>query len=157
MLIRRSLAEAFGIFENPYNLAKITPPWLSFQVISKGKVEMRKGAEIDYRIKWLAFPIRWKTIITDYRPPLLFVDEQAKGPYSYWRHQHTFADTGAGVKICDRLEYALPFGVLGRMAHAVIVRKQLRSVFEYRQQQLTEIFEGQAITTVPPTICDKAA
>lgn len=157
MVVRRSLAEVFGVFENPYNLAKITPPWLSFQVVSKEKVEMRKGAEIEYRIKWLAFPISWRTIITDYRWPLLFVDEQAQGPYSFWRHRHTFVDTGAGVKIGDDLEYALPFGIFGLMAHALIIRRQLRSVFEYRQQRLTEIFEGQAVTTVPPIIRGKPA
>jgi ligand-binding SRPBCC domain-containing protein len=152
MVVQRSLAEVFCVFENPYNLAKITPPWLSFRVNSKEKVEMKKGAEIDYRIKWLVFPFRWKTIITEYRPPFLFVDEQAKGPYAYWRHRHTFTDTGKGVEIGDRLEYTLPLGVLGRVAHALIVKKQLRGVFEYRQRQLTEMFDGQAVTTVPPEI-----
>lgn len=154
MVAQRSLEEVFGIFEDPYNLAKITPSWLSFEVVSRNRVEMKQGAEIEYRIRWLGVPVHWKTIITEYRPPHLFVDEQANGPYSYWQHRHTFTEAGQGVVIGDHLEYALPLGILGRLAHGVMVGNQLRSVFEYRQERLAEIFGGDAKTTVAPTIRD---
>ena len=154
MVAQRSLDEVFGIFEDPYNLAKITPSWLSFQVVSTNRVTMKQGAEIEYRIRWLGLPMHWKTVITEYRPPHLFVDEQAKGPYSYWRHQHTFKETSQGVVIGDHLRYALPLGILGRIAHGVMVSKQLRSVFEYRQERLAKLFGGDAKTTVAPTIRD---
>ena len=104
MLTRRSLQETFAVFEDPYNLAKITPSWLSFQVTSPQRVEMRKGAEIEYKISWLGVPMHWKTIIREYEPPFLFIDEQAEGPYTLWRHRHTFQPCAEGTKVGDHVE-----------------------------------------------------
>ncbi len=146
------LQETFAVFEDPYNLSKITPAWLSFNVTSKSRVEMRKGAEITYRIKWLGVPIHWKTIIREYEPPFLFVDEQAEGPYALWRHRHTFSPTPEGTRVADQVEYALPVGPLGRLAHGLIVRKQLKAIFRYRQQELGKILGGETIETMEPSI-----
>lgn len=154
MLARRDLAEVFSIFEDPYNLSKITPPSLSFRVTSKHKVVMRKGAEIEYSIRWLGFPMSWRTVIAEYNPPLVFIDQQAKGPYALWRHRHTFLRTRDGVRVGDQVDYALPLGPLGRMAHRVMVAKQLRAIFRYRQAKLSELFGGQTVTTLQPRITD---
>jgi ligand-binding SRPBCC domain-containing protein len=151
MLTRSTLQETFAVFENPYNLSKITPAWLSFNVTSKG-VEMRAGAEITYTIKWLGVPMRWKTIIREYQPPFLFVDEQAEGPYALWRHRHTFSSESEDTRVADRVEYALPFGPLGRLAHALIVKKQLEAIFRYRQRELGKILGGKIVATVEPSI-----
>lgn len=152
MLAKCSLQETFEVFEDPYNLAKITPAWLNFHVASEFPVIMRKGAEIEYQIRWMGVPIHWKTVIVEYEPPFLFVDEQAKGPYALWRHHHTFEPVLEGTKVRDRVEYALPFGPLGKLVHTIAVRKQLEQIFRYRQEQLTKIFEGRAIQTEEPLI-----
>lgn len=152
MIVKRSLDEVFQFFENPGNLARITPGWLSFEVRSAEPITMRKGAEIEYNIKWLGLPMYWKTLITDYEPPLRFVDEQAKGPYALWRHRHTFEAVPKGVKVGDHVEYALPLGVLGQAAHLIMVRRQLEGIFRYRQQKLKEIFGGQTVETRKPEI-----
>lgn len=151
MLTRSSLKETFEIFKDPYNLAKITPRWLNFQVTSKN-VEIRKGAEIDYNIRWVGLPMHWQTLITEYEPPFLFVDEQAKGPYSIWRHRHTFHSEELGTRVGDHVEYALPFGPLGRIAHALVVKRQLQSIFEFRQRELGKMFGGTAIEILKPVI-----
>ena len=132
---------AFAVFENPHNLARITPPELGFRVLTPN-LEMRNGAEIDYTIRWLGLPMRWKTLITGYDPPLGFTDEQAKGPYSIWRHRHSFEAVDGGTRVIDDVEYVLPLGVLGRVAHAVMVGRQLRGIFEYRQRALMEVIGG---------------
>ncbi len=152
MLTNSSLARTFSVFEDPYNLAKITPSSLKFQVTSPQRVEMRKGAEIEYTIRWLGLPLHWKTLIVEYRPPLLFIDEQAKGPYKLWKHQHTFEPTAAGTKVGDKVEYALPLGPLGTLAHGAIVRRQLLKIFNYRQQELSKLLGGNAVQTVRPYI-----
>ncbi len=152
MLTERTLSGTFEVFENPYNLAKITPPSLNFQVVSKEHVEMRKGAEIDYVIKWLGLPIKWKTVIEEYQPPYLFVDRQEKGPYSLWRHQHTFEETPEGTRVADHVDYVLPLGSLGSIAHAVMVKRQLLEIFEFRQKALGKIFGGRTRTTVKPNV-----
>lgn len=152
MSAAKSVQDTFRIFEDPYNLAKITPPWLSFNVTSKDRVVMAKDAEITYTIKWLGLPMHWKTVIRDYKPPQLFVDEQAEGPYKLWRHTHTFRETERGTLVGDQVEYALPLGPLGRIAHAVMVRKQLLGIFEYRQRKLGELLEAETTQIQPPII-----
>jgi len=152
MLSGKPLPETFAIFEDPYNLAKITPPWLNFRVTSAVRVQMRQGAEIQYTIRWSKLPIRWKTRITEYDPPRKFVDEQEYGPYTFWRHQHTFEETADGTKVKDEVQYTLPFGFLGRLVHAMIVRRQLLAIFRYRQRELEKMFGTGARQLVAPTI-----
>lgn len=147
-----SLAKAFSIFEDPYNLAKITPASLNFQVTSKDRIQMCKGAEIEYTIRWLGLPMHWKTLIKEYEPPFLFIDEQAKGPYSLWRHRHTFTPTNEGVLVGDHVEYALPFGPLGQLVHALVVRRQLEAIFRFRQQELGKLLGGKTTQTVAPFV-----
>ncbi len=137
-----SLREAFAFFESPYNLARITPPWLNFRITSEERIEMRKGAEITYQIRWLGIPLNWKTLITDYEPPFFFVDEQVAGPYALWRHRHSFKPTEHGTMVSDCVEYALPLGSVGRLAHRLGVKRQLEQIFDYRQKVLAEILTG---------------
>ncbi len=142
MLAPVAVRDAFEIFQDPYNLARITPAWLNFRITSPGRVEIRRGAEITYRIRWAGMPLSWKTIITEYEPPFFFVDEQARGPYKLWRHRHTFRPTEGGTIVGDRVEYALPLGWLGRAVHWLVVRRQLRRIFAYRREALLELMRN---------------
>jgi len=146
------LAEVFRFFEDPGNLGRITPPWLNFRIVNPGRVQMREGAEIDYLIRWQGLPMKWKTVITRYDPPHGFVDEQFRGPYSLWRHEHTFEETPDGVAILDRVDYRLPFGPLGRFAHAVLVENQLLEIFRFRQKATAEILGANGITFDEPRV-----
>ncbi len=152
MLVTKSLAETFAVFEDAHNLGKITPSWLHFEVTTPGQIVMRKGAEITYKIKWLGLPMRWKTLISQYEPPFLFVDEQAKGPYTLWRHQHTFHPAADGTLVRDHVEYALPLGPLGNLAHGLMVRQQLLGIFRYRQKALREMFGGATREVAEPVV-----
>lgn len=131
--------QAFAVFENPYNLLRITPSWLNLRVTNPEEVSMRRGAEIHYTIRWLGIPLSWTTVITEYAPPFLFVDEQTQGPYRLWRHRHSFEPADEGTVVSDRVEYALPFGLLGRLVHTLLVARQLRRIFEHRQRALAVI------------------
>ena len=133
-----SLQEAFAVFEDPYNLAKITPPWLNFRILTPN-LRMRLGAEIDYEFRWMGIPLRWKTRITEYEPPFHFVDEALQSPYLLWRHRHIFRASLEGARISDRVEYALPYGMFGVAAHSLVVRKQLDQIFDYRQKIVAEM------------------
>lgn len=143
MLAPVPLEECFAVFENPYNLSLITPPWLNFRILTPNLV-MREGLLIDYTIRWFGLPMRWRTLISRYEPPYAFVDEQIKGPYRLWRHLHTFRPVEGGTLVGDRVEYALPFGPLGDFAHSLLVRRQLDAIFDFRRQKLMEMFSGLA-------------
>ncbi len=133
------MAEVFAFFEDPRNLARITPPWLSFRIIDPDSVEMRLGARLEYTIRWLGLPLRWTTVITGYHPPFFFEDSQMRGPYARWVHQHRFREADGGTWVEDQVSYRLPFGVLGRLAHPLLVRQQLRGIFEYRAKSIQDL------------------
>jgi ligand-binding SRPBCC domain-containing protein len=125
---------AFEFYAQASNLEAITPPWLGFRMITPGRIQMRAGALIDYRLKLHGVPVRWRTRIETWEPPVRFVDMQLRGPYALWEHTHTFTREGDGgaVLIGDRVRYALPLGPLGGLAHAAFVRRDLERIFNYR-------------------------
>ncbi len=142
-LVTRPLEEVFAFFERPENLTKITPPSLGFVILTPLPIEMKAGALIDYTIKVTGYRLRWWTLISTYDPPHSFVDEQIKGPYKLWHHTHRFRAVEGGTMISDEVKYALPLGLLGRTAHALFVRRQLKGIFAYREKVIGERF-GQA-------------
>jgi ligand-binding SRPBCC domain-containing protein len=127
------VAEAFAFYAEARNLEAITPPWLGFRVLTPGAIAMRAGTLIDYRLRLHGLPLRWRTRIAVWDPPHRFVDIQVRGPYALWEHTHTFTPLGEReVEIRDHVRYALPFGVLGRLAHTAFVRRDLDRIFDYR-------------------------
>ena len=77
------LDKVFDFFSKPEkNLSEITPAKLGFNILTPSPIKMEKGTLIDYTIKLMGIPLRWRSLITDYDPPKKFVDEQLKGPYS---------------------------------------------------------------------------
>lgn len=135
------LDETFEFFARPGNLARITPPWLAFTMVSD-EADMRQGLRIEYRIRPLGIPQKWVSEITAYDPPHRFVDEQRSGPYARWHHEHRFRAVNGATEVTDTVTYALPFGPLGRLAHALFVRRQLEAIFAYRRERLHELLPG---------------
>lgn len=131
-LIERPLDEVFAFFENPENLARITPGSVGFRILTPLPIVMKAGAVIDYTIKVFGIRRYWTTLITDYAPPHRFVDVQLRGPYTFWHHTHTFEATERGTLMRDEVRYVLPFGVIGRLVHALLVKRQLQKIFDYR-------------------------
>jgi ligand-binding SRPBCC domain-containing protein len=139
-LIRRPLQEVFAFFARPENLAQITPATLRFQMLTPAPIVMKDGAVIDYMIQPFGFPLRWTTLITEFSPPHRFVDLQLRGPYAYWHHTHSFTETDDGTIVKDNVRYVLPFGLLGRAVHVLVVRRQLNNIFDFRTRILQQYF-----------------
>lgn len=140
LVVPRSRDEVFPFFADAANLERLTPPFLGFTILTPLPIDMRAGALIDYRIKLNGIPMRWRTLIESYDPPNSFVDTQVKGPYARWHHTHTFRDVPGGIEIGDVVRYELPLGPLGRLAHAVMVKRQLATIFDYRTRVMMELF-----------------
>ena len=139
--IAKPLEQVFDFFSRPENLQQITPPWLSFQIVSAER-ELHTGSLIEYKLKVHGLPMRWKSEISDWDPPHRFVDTQLTGPYSLWRHQHTFVAENGGTRIGDHVDYALPFGPIGDLVHSLMVRRDVESIFAFRQKRLLELLGG---------------
>lgn len=137
-----SMAEAWDFFSSPKNLRDITPSHMKFDIryISGGN-KMYAGQIITYKLQPLpGIPVSWTTEITHVNEPNFFVDEQRFGPYALWHHQHRFKEVEGGVEMEDEVNYAIPLGFLGRIAHWCFVGKKVKSIFDYRFKVLEERF-----------------
>jgi ligand-binding SRPBCC domain-containing protein len=130
-------AEIFPFFADAKSLGTVTPPWLHFEILTAGHIEMRMGTLIDYRIRIHGIPVRWRTRITVWEPPYRFVDEQIKGPYRRWVHEHRFEKSGEGTLCSDRVRYSI---LGGWIVQQIFVQRDVRQIFAFRETKLTEIF-----------------
>ncbi|HRO98183.1 MAG TPA: SRPBCC family protein [Flavobacteriales bacterium] len=143
-----SLEEAWSFFSSPRNLARITPPDMGFVIHEPfDDSPAHAGQRITYTVRPLfGIPLKWVTLIALAEGPHRFVDSQIKGPYKRWWHLHTFEAVEGGVRMRDRVEYELPLGPLGELAHVMFVRKRLQQIFAHRRETLQRLFPGPART-----------
>lgn len=129
LVVPRRRDEVFPFFADAANLERLTPPWLSFEIMTPQPIAMGVGALIDYRLRLHGVPIRWRTRIAAWDPPRRFVDEQLRGPYRRWVHEHVFEEVDGGTLCRDRVEYAVPGG---RVVDALFVRRDVARIFAFR-------------------------
>lgn len=147
-----SLEEAWDFFSTPLNLNEITPDDLSFDILTdiRGQ-KMYPGMIINYKVSpFLGISMRWTTEITHVEEGHYFVDEQRFGPYGFWHHKHFFEVHPDGVKMTDIVDYGLPLGPLGSIAHVLFVKRQLNHIFDFRIKKLNELFGQQKRGTEVP-------
>jgi uncharacterized protein len=138
--VPRPIDEVFAFFSDAQNLALVSPPSVKLTFLSKLPIEMRDGAVIDYRL-WLGpLPLRWQSLISEWKPPFRFADEQTKGPYSSWLHVHSFESAGDETIIRDEIRYQAPGGFLEPLVHALFVGPQLEAIFRYRRKAIEAHF-----------------
>ena len=141
-LIDRPRTEVFKFFERPENLSIITPPELGFVILTPSPIEMHSGTMIDYSVRILGIRRHWTTLITDYRPPEMFVDVQLKGPYTFWHHTHKFVEKDSGTLIIDDVRYVMPLGPLGGLIRQIVVKRQLEKIFTFRAGVIEKYFRN---------------
>nr|WP_255563667.1 SRPBCC family protein [Mucilaginibacter rivuli] len=138
-----ALAEAWDFFSSPLNLTKITPEKMNFVIMSdfKADTKMYPGMFIRYKITPLfGIKMNWVTEITHVKDQEYFVDEQRTGPYAIWHHEHHFKPVKGGVHMTDILTYAIPYGIIGRLANRLLVKKQVKMIFAYRDREIKKLF-----------------
>lgn len=133
----RPVEQVFGFFSDACNLQAITPAWLNFSILTPCPIQMRAGAVIDYRLRIRGVPVRWQTEITAWEPPFRFVDEQRRGPYRVWVHEHRFTARNGGTEMADAVTYAVPGGAL---VDLLFVRRDVERIFKFRREKLLELF-----------------
>lgn len=137
MTVDLPIDEVFEFFADAQQLERITPPWLNFKILTPLPIEIQQGSLLDYRIKLHQIPLKWRTEICVWEPPFRFVDQQLRGPYQRWYHEHTFEEVAGKTRVVDDVHY-IPRG--GRLIHRLMVRPDLAKIFAYRQEQLAVIF-----------------
>lgn len=138
--LRAYPATVWAYFSAPQNLNALTPPEMHFEILGE-PAPMYQGQLIAYRIRVApAVRLNWLTEIRHVREGRYFVDEQRRGPYALWYHEHRFEPKDGGVLMTDRVTYALPFGPLGDLVHALWVGRQLRRIFDFRREAVAKVF-----------------
>ena len=140
----RPKIEVFDFFSDASNLQEITPPWVQFQVVTPTPIRIQQGTKIDYRLKIRGVPVRWRSRITVWDPPHRFVDEQVRGPYRKWIHEHRFSEESGGTLCEDSVAYA-PLG--GALINTLFVERDIRKIFAYRSDRLQVLFQGDLVRT----------
>ena len=136
-----SVEKAWNFLSDPRNLKTITPDYMGFKILEGAEEKMYAGQIIKYIVNpVLGLPLRWVTEITQVEDQKYFVDEQRFGPYSLWHHKHFIKAIPGGVEMIDIVDYKLPLGMLGRIAHPLFVKRQLNQIFNYRYNKLVELF-----------------
>ena len=137
--------QIFAFFSDPKNLERITPPWLHFEILSPTECVVHRGTRIDYRLRIRGLPIRWQSEIIIWEPPTRFDDQQTRGPYPLWVHEHTFSEHEGGTIAGDNVVYAVPGG---RMVQKLFVAADLDKIFHYRRVALEHIFNPKKLQPI---------
>ncbi len=139
-IINRPLSEVFDYFSKAENLNSLTPPELNFSILTPLPIEMYSGRLIDYKIELMGISFKWKTEITEWVPNQKFVDQQLKGPYKIWHHQHIFKDLGDKTEMTDIITYQSIGWIFAPFIHWLFVDQKVKEIFAYREKVLNEIF-----------------
>jgi ligand-binding SRPBCC domain-containing protein len=138
--VLRPLTETFAFFSDAANLERLTPPWLTFRILTPRPIAMHEGAIIDYRIVLYGVPVPWRTRIEAWEPGVRFVDRQIAGPYLWWHHEHCFEPADGGTRVIDRVEYVPRLAWLT----GALVRRDVERIFSYRQDVLPSLLTAAA-------------
>lgn len=92
---------------------------------------------MEHRLRIHGFPLRWRSKITEWDPPARFVDEQIRGPYRLWIHEHRFEERDSGTLVHDHVRYAV---LLDFLLHRWFIQPDIQRIFAYREKKLREIF-----------------
>ncbi|WP_047430969.1 SRPBCC family protein [Chryseobacterium vietnamense] len=138
-----TIETAWEFFSSPHNLSQITPQSMNFVVLSESSDAISEGMEIDYTVSpVLGIPMKWKTVISQVEDYKSFTDFQKEGPYKHWNHFHEFIPNDHGVLMQDTVDYELPMGFLGKIAHQLFVKEKLKNIFDFRYRVLHQRFNN---------------
>lgn len=138
--VPRPIEEVFEFFADPCNLQRLTPAFLHFHFLREPPPRMQAGTRLDYRVRLYGVPLRWVTFIDEFESPYRFIDSQMRGPYTSWRHTHVFeAVSKNATLIRDLIEYRMPLGLLGEIAHKLLVARILQRIFDFRTTEIRRL------------------
>lgn len=142
--LKSDLNTVWDFMSSPANLARITPAYMGFHILSDiAETKMYPGQIIEYYVTPVAgIKMHWVTEITHVKDLGYFVDEQRFGPYSFWNHKHFLKEVPGGVEMTDILHYKVPFGFLGKIVNSLFVKKKIKEIFDYRYHKLEELFNA---------------
>lgn len=131
----------WAFYDDPDNLPKLTPPGIHVTLLSQ-PARPRIGDVVSLRIRRGPIAFNWDARFTEYDPGRSFVDEQGRGPFSFFRHRHLFEDDPGGTRMTDTIDYIPPFGPIGWIADRIAIARDLKAMLEFRHARTRELLEN---------------
>ena len=141
-VLPQPVQRVFPFFADAHQLEMITPPWMNFHVVTPRPIDMHVGQRIAYQLRVRGIPIHWESVISAWEPNHRFIDEAVRSPYRHWHHEHRFEPCDEGTRAIDIVHYGVPGGAL---VHWLLVKRDLRKIFKYRQEVLARHFGKQVL------------
>lgn len=82
--------------------------------------------------------------ITYYNKPYKFTDEMVKGAFKSFKHEHIFTEENGQTVMKDVFTYTSPFGILGRVADVLFLKKYMAELLRKRNSSIIEFAEDAA-------------
>ncbi len=135
----------------PGALERLLPPWSGVEVAHRhGSVGT--GGRVELRVPAFGRNFTWVARHEIVEPGIAFADIQEKGPFLSWRHTHRVRPDGAGCILEDQVEFAPPWGALGRAAMGSRVERELDALVAWRQQRLSDDLGRHALYAAMPRL-----
>ncbi len=123
-------------------ISRLTPPWAPLELISRTGEGIEKGVKVKFIIKLFKIPMVWEAEHVFFEENKVFIDQQTKGPFAYWKHTHNFVKDSETTSIMeDRVEFRLPMGILSRPFYGY-AKKEFERMFSYRHRVLKHDLEN---------------
>ena len=108
---------------------------------TSGLIEL--GESVTWEAAHFGIKQRMTSKITEFNPPLYFVDEMVYGPFKSFIHEHLFEKTLNGTLMTDKFHYESPYGFLGRLADSIFLKRYMTSLLSIRNKYLKNEAEDQ--------------
>jgi uncharacterized protein (TIGR01777 family) len=138
-----SVTEAFAWHERPGALDRLMPPWERVEILERGD-GIRAGSRVLLVNRFGPLRLRWLAEHTDYQPPHLFRDVQARGPFARWDHIHRMESQDTGSRLTDTVDYQIPGGHIGRWLMGRFIQRKIERMFTYRHETTAADLAAQA-------------
>jgi ligand-binding SRPBCC domain-containing protein len=107
-----------------------------------GKIAL--GETVTFEGKHFGIRQRLTVKVTEFEEPQFFTDEMIEGTFDEFKHKHEFLAEGDGTLMRDTLVWTSPFGVLGRIVDALLIKNHLRKLVTRRNLELKKIAESRS-------------
>ncbi len=103
---------------------------------TSGLIEL--GETVTWQARHFGITQKLTIEITEMEAPFFFADEQVKGAFKSFRHEHYFTEDKGITVMTDKFDFKAPLGPLGRLANVLFLKKYMTNLLKIRNSTLKE-------------------
>src|SRR5690348_14098179 len=107
--------------------------------VTSGQIDL--GEQVTWKARHYVLPFTMTSEIVELERPVHFVDQQVRGPFHFFRHEHHFEPAGQGCVMIDRVRFQAPFGLIGRAVERLTLDRYVRGLIAKRNEFLRDALD----------------